>query len=100
MHVDIWFGEQDEYVISFDWRAKGESSWDYMAVYLNDRSVLPTNASQLGTPISGELAEQRDWQHKVIIKSGLANSVKRFIVAWQNDGSFGYQPAVMASTMF
>lgn len=88
----------DGYVFSFDWRCVGESSYDYMNVYLGNPASI-TAGSSLTIPDDAELLastlnQSSSFQTFSIVLPGNSNaSVKRLYFMWHNDGSVENEPA-------
>ncbi|MBP1645780.1 MAG: repeat-containing protein [Bacteroidetes bacterium] len=86
-----------EYNLSFDWRARGESSsYDYMKVFLLPiDQAIPTTGWPVGQSIGGVFNQQSTWQHANIIlpASEYENTVKKLVFIWWNDGSTGTDPS-------
>ncbi|WP_374460095.1 fibronectin type III domain-containing protein [Chryseobacterium taeanense] len=87
---------------SFDWKAAGESNWDYLRVWLVPASFMPTSGNQItaGTgriQIGGNYNQQTTWQtvlNPTLNISSFAGSTMRLVFEWRNDGSGGTQPPV------
>ncbi len=85
---------------SFDWKCYGESSYDYLRVWLVPTSYIPTAGTQItaGTgriQIGGNFNQQDTWQtyqNLVLDLSSFAGQTMRLVFEWQNDGSGGTQP--------
>ena len=84
-----------EYNLSFDWRARGESSsYDYFKVFLLPiDQAIPTTGWPVGQAL-GTFNQQNTWQHANIIlpASEYENTVKKLVFIWWNDGSTGTNP--------
>ena len=103
-YFDYEFPEcDDDYVLSFDWRANGESSYDYIYVYIGDPNTVtagsntaPTGATQLNNPLNNtaRFNLQSNWQTAVITLANATYSgqVKRIYFLWHNDSSGGSTP--------
>lgn len=103
-YFDYEFPEcDDDYILSFDWRANGESSYDYIYVYIGDPNTVtagsttaPTGATQLNNPLNNtaRFNLQSNWQTAVITLANATYSgqVKRIYFLWRNDGSGGSTP--------
>jgi hypothetical protein len=98
-YKDIVFpAGNNDYTLSFYWKGEGESTYDYLQVFLAPTSVTPAAGTQVNssysiTPyiysLSGGL-----WQYysnTLSIACG-GNETKRLIFSWRNDGSGGTQP--------
>ena len=104
-----------EYNIQFDWKCKGESTWDYMRVFLVPSSVTLTTSS-LGTATSSTrnnvpsgwiniasrsdnptsymfLNLQESWQTWASSVSITSAGTYHFVFVWCNDASGNYSPA-------
>ena len=100
------------YVVSFDWKANGESSWDYLRVFLAPTSVsLNAGSSPNGTTTSAYTWGQEalpsnvidlsgtyrmnlstSWQNRFVDCFVPADGTYRLVFAWANDGSGGTTP--------
>lgn len=100
------FGAGD-YTISYDWKANGESGWDFMRVLLVPSSVelaagtaLPSGLTKNTVPSGwqaldggSELSGSSSWANKSV-DINIAEAANYYVVfAWRNDGSGGSQPA-------
>lgn len=105
-YVDVAFGQEEEYFLSFDWKGMGEANYDYMAVCL-----LPLNVD-LSIPsdswydpewvqnykLSGDalmMSGNNNYETFSIVLNGAAvnNSIRRLAFYWKNDGGLSYAPA-------
>jgi hypothetical protein len=93
---------------SFDWKANGESSYDYLRVWLVPASFMPTPGTQTtaatGTPgapgriqvgqynLSG--TTWSSYSNPNLNLTNYAGSVMRLVFEWINDSSGGTQPPV------
>lgn len=102
--------EAGNYYLSFDWKCQGESSYDYLRVFLAPAGqtltagVLPDNTTSsysfVGTTPSGWLSLDggrglnlnSSWQHQFAEFQVPADSNYRLIFLWANDGSAGTTP--------
>ncbi len=91
----IEFGDAGGYVLTFDRKQIGESMYDYTRVYLMDMdqeltSSIP-NASYAVTDILR--TTNSAWvSDTVILDESYANTVKKLVFMWRNDGGGGTQP--------
>ena len=93
---DIQFSDADEFELSFDWKGYGESSYDYMRVYIGNPMAVtegdytqPTGSVQLA-----QLNQSSDWQHASFsLGAAYKNATKRLFFMWKNDYSMGTDPA-------
>ena len=95
---------QGTYTFSFDWRANGESSYDFLRVALvpGDKTFtaggsLPSGVTASGLPSDwisldggSKLNQSSDWQTKVT-ETALSGTYT-MVFLWRNDGSGGSQP--------
>ncbi|WP_048512458.1 fibronectin type III domain-containing protein, partial [Chryseobacterium sp. FH2] len=88
---------------SFDWKGVGESTYDYLKVWLVPVSYTPT-AGTLITAGSGRIQVGPDyinlqsaWQNYMnpsLNISSFAGTTMRLVFQWRNDGSGGSQPPI------
>lgn len=100
---DILFNDGHEFLLSFDWKAGGESTFDYLKVYIGDASpVTASNSSATITDPQGAVIIKNGtddyfnldttWSHySDYLNSSYASQYKRVYFAWRNDGSGGNQ---------
>ncbi|MCQ2291632.1 MAG: fibronectin type III domain-containing protein [Bacteroidales bacterium] len=101
---DIQFGDGAEFTLNLKWKCYGESSYDYLRVFIGDPAGViagnnsnPTDATQLG---SNYLNLQDNWQTlSAVLDGSYANSVKRLYFLWRNDGSVNNPPAASIDTV-
>ncbi|MEG2070707.1 MAG: hypothetical protein RR034_04965, partial [Bacteroidales bacterium] len=94
---DIYFTEGVEYLLTFKWKAKGESSYDCLKVYIGipdtaaNSSTVPVGATLLSTT---PLSSQSSWQNAEYVLSGAqyAGTMQRLYFYWKNDASSGNNP--------
>lgn len=87
-------------ILSFDWKAMGESCCDYLRVWLVPASFMPTAGTQItaGTgriQLGANLNQQTGWQNYLNTNVNLASfagTTMRLVFEWRNDGSIGTQP--------
>jgi Fibronectin type III domain. len=86
---------------SFDWKAAGESTWDYLRVWLVPATFNPTAGTQIGAGAGrtqiGQFNLQTTWQtymSPTLNISAYAGSTMRLVFEWRNDGILGAQPPV------
>jgi hypothetical protein len=85
---------------SFDWKGDGESSYDYLKVWVVPATYTPTPGTQItaGTgrvQIGGDFNQQSTWQTYSIPNlniSAYAGNTMRLVFQWRNDASAGTQP--------
>lgn len=88
--------------LKFDWRAVGESSFDYFRVWLVPVNYTPTAGTQITAlanqriQIGANFNQQSTWQNYVNLNVNLAPfsgiQTMRLVFEWRNDGSGGTQP--------
>ena len=104
---DIEFAEcDDDFVLNFDWKCGGETSCDYMAVFIGEAAPVsagsttaPTGATRLNNPSQTNSTYvtyfntyggyNGDWHHAEITLANATYSgrVMRLYFMWHNDGS-------------
>ena len=102
---DIQFGDGAEFVLNIKWKGHGESSYDYMKVFIGEPSIVtagaystPSGATQLGTSTYMNL--QDEWQYfSEVLNGSYANSTKRLYILWRNDGTVSNPPAASVDTI-
>ena len=85
---------------SFDWKGQGESTYDYLRVWLVPTSFVPTSGTQITAgsgriQVGGNLNLQGTWQNYLNSNLNIttfAGSAMRLVFEWRNDGSGGTQP--------
>ena len=88
---------------SFDWKAQGEGSFDYLRVWLVPITYQPTPGTQItaagGSPgrvqVGTNFNQQNTWQqyqNLTLNISQFATQTMRLVFEWRNDGSGGTQP--------
>ena len=87
--------------LSFDWKGVGESSFDYMRVWLVPASFMPTAGTQITAlanqriQVGTNLNQQSTWQtynNANLNISAFAGQTMRLVFEWRNDSSGGTQP--------
>ncbi|MEW5676466.1 fibronectin type III domain-containing protein [Flavobacterium enshiense] len=85
--------------VGFDWRAQGESTFDYLRVWLVPTSYVPTPGAQITAAadrinLSGNINQQATWirRNLVVNAAAFAGLTGRFVFEWRNDGIAGTQP--------
>ncbi|KQT23886.1 hypothetical protein ASG22_07620 [Chryseobacterium sp. Leaf405] len=85
---------------SFDWKAVGESGWDYLRVWLVPNTFTPTVGTNITAATGrfrvGEFGQQSTWQNystnTLDISAYATSGVMRLVFEWTNDDLFGTQP--------
>jgi large repetitive protein len=86
--------------LAFDWRGFGESSFDYMRVWIVPVSFTPTTGTLITGAASGgqqfgaNFNQNANWSSENFLIDGspYAGQIIRLIFEWRNDGSGGTQP--------
>lgn len=106
---DVYFKPSTkDYILSFDWRGEGESTYDYMKVFIGDTSVdimadestsrleTPDRSVALINPFKGTdiFNLQSNWVHfsTTLDAQTFSDTTVRIYFGWGNDGSYGAQP--------
>ena len=98
--------EAGVYTFSYDWKANGESTYDYLRVALVPSSVelaaatsTPSGFSTTGLPTSwialdggSKLNQKTEWQTFASGEMEVAAGNYMMVFAWRNDGSSGSNP--------
>ena len=86
--------------LSFDWRASGESTFDYLRVWIVSNTFNPTLGQQIGAGTNRiQVGENYNRQEAFVNVTdaidlrAFAGSTLRIIFEWRNDGSGGNDPA-------
>lgn len=100
---DIQLGhtEEGEFLLSFDWRALGEtwsgSPADYVRIYAGaPLDVRPSNPNLPGSPtlLVDRINGQPDWgTARAILPASFSDSLIRLYILWYSNGTGDYQPA-------
>ncbi len=86
--------------VAFDWKAGGESSFDYLQVFVVPTTVTPAAGTQLvnGTGGAVQLGSNINLQpafgRTMLSLPASAAGTVRLVFTWRNDGSGGVQPPV------
>ncbi len=90
-YIPLSFNEAAGYNLSFDWKAAGESSYDYLKVYLvplNETTQEQYAITEI-LNLSGET-----WQHfSQDLPSTYSDGAYKLVFRWRNDHSDGQNPA-------
>ncbi len=95
LYTFVNFGEGDAFKLTFDRKVMGESSYDYLRVYLMDVDAELSTGSvpSESLAITPVLNGQNSWIREYILISGEnANTTKKLVFMWRNDGSQGDNP--------
>lgn len=95
IYRDIDVDSSYTYHLSFDWKGNGESSFDYMRVYIGERSPVaagsssaPANSTMLGAQY---MNRQNEWTTFTTDIDNTFAGHKRLYFYWRNDTSTGNQ---------
>ena len=96
---------EGEYALSFDWKAAGESNYDFIRVFVchdsvtPDASLIPSSSITTATPagwqdvVGGKLNLQgANWQNANGTFNIAEAGLYKVVFMWRNDGSGGTQP--------
>ncbi|MDX9791132.1 MAG: fibronectin type III domain-containing protein, partial [Candidatus Kapabacteria bacterium] len=89
-----------EVYLSYDWKALGESSFDYFRVWVVPIAFTPTPGTQItaaasgGQQFGGNHNNQANWVNTnyIIPAAAYAGQIVRLVFEWRNDASAGNQP--------
>ncbi|SHK25429.1 fibronectin type III domain-containing protein [Chryseobacterium polytrichastri] len=88
---------------TFDWKGVGESTWDYLRVWLVPTSYMPAAGTGITAgagriQVGGNFNQQTTWQNylntNLVLSSFVASGTVRLVFEWINDGSGGTQPPI------
>lgn len=99
------FDKAGSYTVSYDWRANGESNYDYLRVALVPADVelvaataVPSGFSTTGLPTGwkaldggSKLNLSDAWQNKSVVVENIVPGYYQVVFAWRNDNSSGSQ---------
>lgn len=101
----VFYFNAGEYSFSYDWKADGESSYDYLRAAVVPNTVEFTAGSlsgfnnTSGVPTGGiaidgayRLNQQSNWQTQSGVFAIPSNGAYKVVFMWRNDGSAGTQP--------
>ena len=106
-YKDFEFPEcEEDFIFSFDWKGYGESSYDYMCVYIGPEAAVSAGTGSITAP-TGYIQQFQNpttgntyfnlsssWQHfeTTLSNATYSGRVLRLYFAWRNDGSSGSAP--------
>jgi hypothetical protein len=98
---DLSFPDGAEFNLDIKWRARGESTYDYMRVFIGTPAYVEAgNETTTATDISGVLNLDSTWHHfNTTLNSSYANSVQRLYLMWRNDGSVANNPPAVVDSI-
>ncbi|MBQ2303595.1 MAG: fibronectin type III domain-containing protein [Bacteroidales bacterium] len=93
--IIVDFAEVGDYILEFDYKGKGEGSYniyDYCQVYFVDVS-LPISQYANGTAITNKLVNINNWTHySYVFPQELIGTTQNIVFAWRDDDSGSYGP--------
>jgi hypothetical protein len=94
---EIHIAEEGDYTVSYDWKTLGESSFDYLRVYMVPASVTPNAGSTASSSWYALAPTQNgfeEWQHYAAERTfNIADTgIYKLVFLWHNDASGGSQP--------
>ncbi|MCQ2276827.1 MAG: fibronectin type III domain-containing protein [Bacteroidales bacterium] len=95
------------YDLSFNWKANGESTYDYLHVYIGDVAyVEANNTGTLNIPQGlvqldeVRLNQHNTWQHfSTSLNGSYVGQTKRLYFVWLNDAAAGSNPAAVIDSI-
>ncbi len=97
LYRDIQFPSGSEFVLTFKWKCQGESTFDYMRVFLENTTFVPVEGVLPSSAYIGRqyYNQNNTWKTDTIFfNSSVSNTIKRLIFTWRNDASVTYQPPI------
>lgn len=99
------FDKEGSYTVSYDWRANGESTYDYLRVAIVPATVelaaatsVPSGFGPTGLPTGWKAADggsklnlSNAWQSKSVTVENIVPGYYMLVFAWRNDNSTGAQ---------
>jgi hypothetical protein len=92
---DIQFSNANEFTLSFDWNGYGESSFDYLRVFIGNPALVTAGSTTppAGSTSLGTFNRTSNWVHEEFsLGNEYNNATKRLYFLWHNDGSDGSNP--------
>ncbi|MBL7929614.1 MAG: hypothetical protein JNL47_09140 [Bacteroidia bacterium] len=94
---DITFPSTGTAVMTFNWKAYGESllgnPLDYISVCAVPNTITPVAGSVVGSGLLGNFNLQNSWQNATVVFCGSSGNTIRVVFSWINDASGGSNPA-------
>jgi len=99
LYRDVAFpAGQSVALVSFDWKAGGESTYDYLRVQVAPTTYTPIAGAQpagTGITVAAQLNLQGSFgRSTVVLPASVAGTTHRLIFTWTNDDGGGVQPPV------
>lgn len=82
--------------LTFKYRGVGESSFDYLRVYVVSTATTPVAGTQLAAGQVGNTYYNQQpacTNYSITLNPTLAGTTQRLVFSWRNDGSLGTDPA-------
>lgn len=96
IYRDITFPAGQTYInLTFDFKGQGESTYDYMRVFLISTATTPVAGTVLATGQIGSTYYNlvgSCTNYSVIIPASAAGTTQRLVFMWRNDASLGSNP--------
>ncbi len=85
---------QTDITLTFNWKGQGESTLDYLKVFLVPTGTTPVAGTLLATgQVGGTFNLQAAYQGATIkLPCSAAGTTQRLVFTWRNDASIGIQP--------
>lgn len=85
---------QGSYLVSYDWKAKGESTYDYGRAFVLPGTVDVVGLEQQGSVYvdGGRLEMATGWQHVDFMLDIATDGVYKLVFGWKNDSGGGVNP--------
>jgi len=88
-------------VLSFSWKAAGESTYDGIKVFFGSTAVTPVANTAFTTSDASAVQVGNTWYNQnttcntatITLPAAYAGTTKRLVFSWQNDNSVGTNPA-------
>ncbi|MFM7079898.1 MAG: hypothetical protein ACKOYC_08940, partial [Bacteroidota bacterium] len=86
---------QSNVTLNFSWKGYGESSYDFIRVYVVPTTTTPVLGTQLAVgQVGGDFNLSTTWQTaSITLPNNLAGTTQRLVFTWRNDASVGTTPA-------
>ena len=92
----IVFGEAGSFNLSFDYKVGGESSYDYLSVYLLPYGAEPSNSYR----ILSRAYNVSSWENfATTLSADYSNGIYQLVFEWQNDFTGGTQPGAIVDNI-
>ncbi|MFM9026549.1 MAG: hypothetical protein ACKOQ6_00945, partial [Bacteroidota bacterium] len=96
LYRDIVFPvNESQITLSFDLKCQGESSYDYVQVFIIPTTTLPVAGTQLTTGRVGNQyynLQPSCTNYTITLPASFAGTTQRLVFTWRNDGILGSNP--------